>query len=83
MLDDEVRTVIVAALEQLPARQRMVINLRDVLGYGAHEVREILEISAANQRVLLHRARAFVRGRLEEYFAAAENTHRRTDRKVP
>lgn len=83
LLDDEVRAVIAAALEQLPARQRMVINLRDVLGYGSHEVREILEISAANERVLLHRARAFVRGRLEEYFASAENTHRRMDRKVP
>ena len=31
----------------------------------------ILDISAANQRVLLHRARAAVRGRLEEYFAAS------------
>jgi RNA polymerase sigma-70 factor (ECF subfamily) len=30
----------------------------------------ILQISAANQRVLLHRARAFVRGKLEEYFMA-------------
>ena len=46
-----------------------MITLRDVQGYGSDEVSSILEISAANQRVLLHRARAFVRGRLEDYFA--------------
>jgi RNA polymerase sigma-70 factor (ECF subfamily) len=33
-------------------------------------VSQILDISAGNQRVLLHRARAVVRRRLEEYFAA-------------
>jgi RNA polymerase sigma-70 factor, ECF subfamily len=63
----ELRTRMVAALAQLPARQRVVITLRDIDGYTSDEVCAILEISAANQRVLLHRARAFVRARLEEY----------------
>lgn len=54
----------------LPQRQRIVITLRDIEGYSSEEVCAILEISAANQRVLLHRARAAVRGRLEEYFSA-------------
>ena len=58
-----------AAVAALPDRQRVVITLRDVEGYEPAEVCEILEISAANQRVLLHRARAYVRGRLEAYFA--------------
>ena len=71
VLDGEVRARAVVALAGLPARQRVVITLRDVEGYTSDEVCSILEISAANQRVLLHRARAFVRGRLEEYFAAA------------
>jgi RNA polymerase sigma-70 factor, ECF subfamily len=31
----------------------------------------ILDITAANQRVLLHRARAAVRRRLEDYFATS------------
>ncbi|MET7770292.1 sigma factor-like helix-turn-helix DNA-binding protein [Nocardia sp. NPDC005366] len=75
--------MIAAALEELPARQRIVINLRDVLNYDADEVCSILEISAANQRVLLHRARAFVRARLEEYFAAAGAPRGPVDRKVP
>jgi RNA polymerase sigma factor (sigma-70 family) len=65
----EVRARIEAALAELPHRQRIVITLRDVEGYSSEEVCEILEITAANQRVLLHRARAAVRGRLEEYFS--------------
>lgn len=58
-----------AALDQLPGSQRIVITLRDIEGFSAAEVCSILDISAANQRVLLHRARAFVRARLEDYFA--------------
>jgi len=68
LLGTEVRALLVEALAALPERQRLVITLRDVEGYAADEVCELLEISAANQRVLLHRARAFVRGRLEEYY---------------
>ena len=41
--------------------------MRDIDGYDAEDVCAALEISAANQRMLLHRARAAVRGRLEEY----------------
>ena len=65
----EVRARAAAAVAALPDRQRVVITLRDVEGYEPAEVCEILKISAANQRVLLHRARAFVRGQLEAYFA--------------
>jgi RNA polymerase sigma-70 factor, ECF subfamily len=71
MLAGEVQERVEAALAELPERQRVVITLRDVEGYGSDEVSSILEISAANQRVLLHRARAFVRGKLEEYFVAS------------
>ena len=65
----ELRDVLTTALAALPDRQRTVITLRDVEGYSSEEVCAILEISAANQRVLLHRARACVRGALEDYFA--------------
>ncbi len=66
----EMRSRIDHAVRDLPHRQRIVITLRDIEGYSPEEVCAILEISAANQRVLLHRARAVVRGRLEEYFSA-------------
>ena len=71
-LASEVRGLLEAALAELPERQRVVITLRDVEGYASEEVCELLEITAANQRVLLHRARAFVRGKLEEYYNTQE-----------
>jgi len=56
------------AMEALPAGQRAVITLRDVDGCESAEVCEMLGISDANQRVLLHRARAKVRAALEQHF---------------
>jgi RNA polymerase sigma-70 factor (ECF subfamily) len=56
------------AIEALPPRQREVIVLRDVEGWSSEEVRETLVLTEANQRVLLHRARAKVRAVLEREF---------------
>ncbi len=64
------------AVARLPDRQRIVITLRDIEGYSAEEVCAALEVSAANQRVLLHRARAAVRADLESYFTADEGARR-------
>jgi RNA polymerase sigma-70 factor (ECF subfamily) len=72
----QVRQRIEEAIGRLPARQRIVITLRDVESYSADEVCALLEISAANQRVLLHRARAAVRADLETYFTADEGARR-------
>ncbi len=58
-----------SAIRRLPEPQQQVIVLRDVEGWPAEEVCSLLEISEANQRVLLHRARSKVRGALEAYFA--------------
>ena len=49
------------AIEQLPARQRQVVILRDVEGLSGAEVSDILGVSAGNQRILLHRGRAGLR----------------------
>jgi len=69
LLGDETLRVIESAIESLPPTQRTVITLRDVQGWSAEEVRNVLELSETNQRVLLHRARSKVRGALEEYLA--------------
>jgi len=69
LLAGEIRAVIGEVLDPLPVRQRTVLVLRDVDGHSSAEVCAMLEISAENQRVLLHRARAAVRTRLETYFA--------------
>ena len=65
----ETRERIAAAIEELPATQRAVISLRDIAGWSAEEVRNALDLSEVNQRVLLHRARAKVRRALEEYLS--------------
>lgn len=70
LLAGEIATMINNALDELPARQRIVLSLRDVDGHDATEVCALLDITPANQRVLLHRARAAVRARLADYFAA-------------
>ena len=54
------------AIDALPPAQRQVITLRDVEGWSSVETCEALGISEANQRVLLHRARSKVRGRVEQ-----------------
>ena len=69
LLGDETLQVINSAIESLPATQRAVITLRDVQGWSAEEVRNVLELAETNQRVLLIVPRAKVRGALEEYLA--------------
>jgi RNA polymerase sigma-70 factor (ECF subfamily) len=54
------------AMRQLPERQRQVVTLRDVEGLSGVEVCTVLEISDANQRVLLHRGRSHLRQALED-----------------
>ena len=67
LLSAETRAVVDDAIAGLPDRQRAVITLRDVKGFTSPETCEILGLSEANQRVLLHRARSKVRARLEEH----------------
>jgi RNA polymerase sigma-70 factor (ECF subfamily) len=67
LLAGETRQLILGAIEQLPPVQRAVITLRDIEGFDAEDVCNVLELSDTNQRVLLHRARSKVRNVLEQY----------------
>jgi RNA polymerase sigma-70 factor (ECF subfamily) len=67
LLEGELVEVAKRGLDGLPDRQRVVVALRDMLGFDAAEVCDLLDISGANQRVLLHRGRAAVRAVLEDY----------------
>jgi RNA polymerase sigma-70 factor (ECF subfamily) len=64
----EARERLRAAIGALPEVQQAVLTLRDVEGLESDEVCRLLELSAGNQRVILHRARARVRTELERYF---------------
>jgi RNA polymerase sigma-70 factor (ECF subfamily) len=67
LISAETRDLINAAIAALPPAQREVISLRDVQGFEAGEVCNILGVSESNQRVLLHRARSRVRRALSLY----------------
>jgi RNA polymerase sigma-70 factor, ECF subfamily len=67
LLGNETLRRIGRAIENLPPLQAEVIRLRDVLGWSSDEVRNALDLSEVNQRVLLHRARTRVRRELDEY----------------
>lgn len=54
-----------AAIERLPPGQRAVLILRDIEGCTAEDACTLLEISAENQRVLLHRARGRIRAAID------------------
>lgn len=73
-LDAEMLALVQSATEELPRAQREVLTLRDILGWTSAEVCEALDISDANQRVLLHRGRSRVRAALERYYAAGEQS---------
>ncbi len=66
VLAGELGAQLQAALDTLPAAQRVVIDLRDVKGFSSAEVCELLDISEGNQRVLLHRARSKARAAFEQ-----------------
>lgn len=63
----ELLAVIGRAIDALPPMQAEVLRLRDVAGWSTDEIRNALDLTDTNQRVLLHRARAKVRAAVEAY----------------
>jgi RNA polymerase sigma-70 factor, ECF subfamily len=61
---------ILTAIDDLPPRQREVVILRDVQGLSSEEVCAVLDLSQANQRVLLHRGRGRLRQVVESEFGS-------------
>ena len=79
----EVRRVVATAVRRLPPRQAAVVTLRDIEGFGAEEAAELMGVTPANQRVLLHRGRAAVRAALENYLASGVTDDHPRDSGLP
>jgi RNA polymerase sigma-70 factor, ECF subfamily len=72
LLAEETRAVIQQAIDELSPMQRAVVSMRDVEGWSSEDVQQALGISAANQRVLLHRGRQHVRAVLQAYLSPSQ-----------
>lgn len=69
LLKEELQKTLEEGIAQLPEPYRIVLLLRDLEGFSAEEVAEILGLSVPAVKSRLHRARLFLRERLSEYFS--------------
>jgi len=68
LLNAELAGAINRAILTIPKKYRMVIVLRDIEEFSTAETAQILNLSPANVKVRLHRARLFLRDKLKGYF---------------
>ena len=68
----ELNHVIESALYQVPADYRMVFSLREINGLSVRETAKILDISEANVKTRLSRAKSMLRTEVEKSYTAAE-----------
>ena len=65
MQSENLRAQISTNIDALPDSYRVVLQLRDIEGYDTGEAAALLQISEANVKVRLHRARAALKKLLE------------------
>ena len=66
-IEAEVKSVLCATIDELPAGYRTAFLLHDVEGLSNPEIAETLQVKPATVKSRVHRARLFLRGRLAAY----------------
>ncbi|NCI45260.1 sigma-70 family RNA polymerase sigma factor [Sediminibacterium soli] len=72
MHNRELGHIIEESLAGIPEAYRMVFSLREVTGLNVSETAGLLDISEANVKVRLNRAKAMLRNEIEKSYSAAE-----------
>ena len=67
----ELRTVLSTAIDELPAHHRAVVLLHDVEGLSQQEIAATLGLTAVTVKTRVHRARLFLKKRLDVHFSSA------------
>jgi RNA polymerase sigma-70 factor (ECF subfamily) len=67
LANEQLQAAIEITFQQLPALQRAALTMYDMEGIKIEEVCNILDISASNARVLLHRARTSLHQCIERF----------------
>lgn len=68
LMNREIRTFIDNVLQELPPKYRQVFLLRDVEQFNTEEVAQIMGINQATVKTRLHRARLFLRNKINQHF---------------
>lgn len=66
---EEIRALVLGAIDQLPDSYRIVLVLRDIEEYNTNEVAKLLETNPGVIKTRLHRARAALKKLLEPVFS--------------
>lgn len=72
IMNRELNSVIENALKQMPLDYRMVFSLREISGLNVAETAEALNISEANVKVRLNRARAVLKAVIQKSYSAQD-----------
>ncbi|SRR6266436_141101 len=69
-IDGELKTVLSAAIDELPADYRTALVLHDIEGLPNPEIAQMLQANLGTVKSRVHRARLFLRRRLTDYMGA-------------
>jgi RNA polymerase sigma factor (sigma-70 family) len=72
VINKELNHIIESALQKLPLEYRLVFSMREINGLNTAETSESLDISEANVKVRLNRAKAMLRKEIEKTYTAEE-----------